>query len=190
MRIPLPDPSGTGEFHLNDTGGSYTLLGYNLAPAIDHGLTDDKRAASQLAAQIVALSTGGTLKSQAIDITNMLAKGSPYYYNRASLPRLSNHNKLDNALHFGLCARAYDHTSCPTGLRFLRNLAGGLGLTADATATGAALYDEIMRCLAAPARSPQALTIQAAVVDTCVDTIHTPSLILRGKQAAQSGEAG
>ena len=162
VRIPLPDPSGVGEFCLNDTGGSYTLLGHHLAPTIDHKLTDDKRTKSQLAAQTVAMNVGGTLKSQAISIAATLSKGSPYYYNRATLPKASNHTKLDEALHYGLCARGYDHVSVPKGLRFLRTEAGGLGVTADAATTGAALYDELLRCLGAPPRSPQALAVQAA----------------------------
>ena len=83
LRIPLPLLSGDGQFRLDDTGGQYTLLGYLLAAIINHALTNDKRAASQLAAQIVGLTTGGTLKSQAIDVATMLAHGP----RRAFLPQ-------------------------------------------------------------------------------------------------------
>ena len=68
VRTPLPRLSSDGQFHLDDTGGQYTLLGYLLPAIINHALIDDKRAASQLAAQIVGLTTGCALKSQAIDI--------------------------------------------------------------------------------------------------------------------------
>jgi hypothetical protein len=52
------------------------------------------------------MNVGGTLKSQAVDIAATLSKGSPYYYNRATLPEASNHTKLDDAVHHAARAPA------------------------------------------------------------------------------------
>ena len=150
LRIPLPLLSGDGQFRLDDTGGQYTLLGYLLAAIINHVLTDDKRAASQLAAQMVGLTTGGTLKSQAIDVATMLAHGAPFYYNRATLAQTYNHDKLGTLLRAGFCARGYDHGSCLAALAYLERRSGGMGLPLDSAATGGALYDDFLRCLGAP----------------------------------------
>ena len=163
LRIPLPLLSGDGQFRLDDTGGQYTLLGYLLAAIINHALTNDKRAASQLAAQMVGLTTGGTLKSQAIDVATMLAHGAPFYYNRATLAQTYNHDRLGKLLRAGFCARGYDHGSCLAALAYLERRSGGMGLPLDSAATGGALYDDFLRCLGAPPRSPQSLAVQAMV---------------------------
>ena len=55
--IPVPSQNGKGEFTMEHTGGIYTLLGYELAPVVDHASTDVKRYKSQSALQTVALET-------------------------------------------------------------------------------------------------------------------------------------
>ena len=54
-------------------------------------------------------------------------------------------------------------SSCPGALAYLACDANGIGLPLDPAATGAALYDDFQRCLAAPPRSPQSLSVQAMV---------------------------
>ena len=55
--ITVPSQNGKGEFSMEYTGGTYTLLGYELAPVVDHAPTDVKRYKSQSALQTVALET-------------------------------------------------------------------------------------------------------------------------------------
>ena len=160
---PLPCLDGQGEFLLEHTGGRYTLLGYVLAPVLDHELTDQKRAASQAAMQTVNGNTAGVYKEQAVGLTNLIGQGHPLYYNRATLSTTAREVALGHQCRVAHVARAFGAEGVPACLYNLACDAGGEGLLLDGAPAGAALLDDFLRCLAARPRSAQALAVQQMV---------------------------
>ena len=110
---------------LEHTGGRYTLLGYVLAPVLDHELTDQKRAASQAAMQTVNGNTAGVYKEQAVGLTNLIGQGHPLYYNRATLSTAAREVALGHQCRVAHVARAFGAEGVPACLYNLACDAGG-----------------------------------------------------------------
>ena len=164
MRVSIPSLDAEGQQTLEHTGDEQTLLGHELAPVIDHGLTDDKRAKSQNGLQQVALNTGGTTKGQAVSGAAVVAVGCPGFYNRATIPQPETAGKLFKQLRAGFTSRAYAHESCNDAQLALPPDCGPcLKLPLDTAIARAALFDDFLRCLGAPSCSPQSKSTQALI---------------------------
>ena len=162
MGISLPSLDGEGWFQLEHTDNDQTLLGVRFAPTLNHEMTDVKRRKSQAGLQKVALNSSGSFKSQALVMTRTIATSGPGYHNRATIASPETATKLFKQLRAGFAARGYAHESCCDAQLVLPPDCGPcLGLPYDQAIAPAALFDDVMRCLAALPRSPQSLSIQA-----------------------------